>query len=551
MQTRQTPAGVWNQIARGQSSFAAATARHTWEVPDQYNITGDVVDGWADQEEHAHRTALGVLDDDGMLTRTSWAELQQLTRKFGSALLGPLEIRRGDVVAVVLGQSLAAAVAHLGAYRVGAVVCPISHLYAGEALAWRLAHSETRVLVTEAAGYEQVAPLVARLPHLRHVVVVGAWPATDVHEFWQLLESSAPNCETVATLADEPAILIYTSGTTGHPKGVLHAHRVALGHANVSYLLEGVGETDAFWSPNDWSWIAGLGNGLLAQLGLGVTVLSMGSRRFDPIAAAEFVDTYRPSVGYLPPSALRLMRQHRITLQHPLRCLVTGGEVLSDDLRDWTRDHLCRSLNNGFGQTEGNDTLGVVHAWEQPAAETIGRVLPGHEAAVLDPDGHPLPDGEQGELCLREQGSPVFFLQYLKNPDETARTKRGGWIHTGDQVTRDSDGYFHFVGRGDDVIKSSGYRIGPTEIENTISRHPAVLECVVVGLPDPVRGQVVTAVLRLAPGADEHAVTEELTALTRDQVGRHAYPRRFEFVSEFPKTVTGKIQRAVVRTQFV
>ena len=541
---------VRNQVVSGAQSWDEALHKHEWAVPERYNITADIVDSWANSPQHEARAALAVLDADGDLVTVSWSKLSELTQRFGNGLTTRLGVGRRDVVSIILTQSIEGAVAQLATYRIGAIACPISHLYAGDALIWRLQHSETRVVVTDARGAEAIAASRAALPDLRHIVVVGESPLDDAIDFWEVAEQSPASCVPVDTLADDPALLIYTSGTTGNPKGVLHGHRVALGHANVSYLLEGIDETDIYWSPNDWSWIAGVGNGLLAPLGFGATVLSAGGRQFDPRESAQFIDRYRPTVGYLPVSGMRLMRQAGAAVTHKYRAILTGGEVLSDDLRDWCLANVTNTINNGFGQTEGNDTLGVVTAWERPAPETVGRVLPGHEAIVVDADGQEVPDGVEGELLLREDGRPVFLLEYFKDPQATEQVKAGGWIHTGDTVSRDSLGYFHFAGRGDDVIKSSGYRIGPSEIETVVDSHPDVLECVVVGLPDAERGQIVTAVVRLRPDAQEEIVRQQLIDMTRSRIGKHAYVRRIEVLDEFPKTVTGKLQRSVVRKLF-
>jgi acetyl-CoA synthetase len=342
-------------------------------------------------------------------------------------------------------------------------------------------------------------------------------------------------------------LLIYTSGTTGDPKGVLHGHRVALGHANFSYVLDIVRPGDSYYAPNDWSWIAGAGNGLLAPWGFGIPVLSMGDSRFEASDVTAFLDRHRPTLAFLPPSALRILRQAEASLDHKLRCLMSGGEVVTPELANWVTENLADSLNVGFGQTEGNDTIGTVHAWEEAPPGTIGQALPGHTVGVLDQNGNEVEVGEEGELALRYESNPTFMLGYFHNPAATAHAIRDGWIWTGDRVMRGDRGYLIFAGRADDVIKSSGYRIGPSEIERVLARHPAVLECAVVGLPDPERGEAITAVVRLRPGTSEERLREELTLAVRREVGHHAYPRRIEFVDELPKTVTGKVQRRALR----
>lgn len=539
--------GVRDQVVFSASSFEDAMANHRWRIPPAYNIAVDGIDRWAADPGRRDAMALGVLLDDGSMRSTSWSELRDWTLRGATVLRDRYGLDSGDVVAILLGQGLGSAVAQYSAYRAGAVACPISRLYSGHALVWRLRHSGAKVLITDEMGLESLGAERETIQEDLEVLVVDeARGATD--GFWQVLASTEPRPDVTAdTTAEDPALLIYTSGTTGNPKGVLHGHRVALGHANVSYLLDEVRDDDVFWSPNDWSWIAGVGNGLLAPWGFGTPILSMGDGRFDPHRVAEFVDRHRPTTSFLPPSALRILRQHDMAFKHKLRCVVTGGEVLSDDLRDWCLANICESINIGFGQTEGNDLIGVVSRWQSPAPETIGRLLPGHVAAVLDENGEEVPDGSEGELYLRVDERPVFMLRYLDNPQETSSKFEDGWLRTGDRVYRDPSGYFHFVGRGDDVIKSSGYRIGPSEIENILMSHPAVLECAVVGLPDDARGQIVTAVVRLSTEADRHTVIPELESLTRGNVGKHAYPRRFEILDDFPKTVTGKIQRSTIR----
>lgn len=552
--------GVLNQVASESDSFASADSAHVWRVPVQYNIATDIVDRWADDPERSDDIALAVLEDDDDDTRRySWRQIQQMSRRTAHALSTRLAVDRGDVVAVILGQSAEAAVVHIATYRLGAVLCPISHLFGADAMSWRLKHCGAAVVVTDGPGLRTLQSQLPAMPALRHVIVVDDHstkessipsthaPAVDVHDFTALVGQAQPEFETAPTAPDDPALLIYTSGTSGTPKGVLHGHRVALGHAPLSYLLDTIRSDDSFYSPNDWSWIAGVGNGLLAPWGFGLTVYSMGHRRFDAKAVARLIDRYRPALGFLPPSALRLVRSAGVELTHPFRAILSGGEVLDDDLSSWCRAHICTAINVGFGQTEANDIIGAVAAWETPRPDSIGRVLPGHHAAVLGPDGELLADGEEGELCVKAD-RPNVFLEYLHDPNATAAVLRGGWVHTGDMVRRDEAGYFHFVGRNDDVIKSSGYRIGPTEIENALRLDPRVVECAVIGVPDPERGQLVTAVVKLAGEVpDAEAVFAELTRSVRDRVGKHAYPRRFEIVDDFPKTVTGKIRRSELR----
>ncbi|MGE0000301.1 MAG: AMP-binding protein, partial [Ilumatobacteraceae bacterium] len=355
------------------------------------------------------------------------------------------------------------------------------------------------------------------------------------------------------TAAAEPALLLYTSGTTGKPKGVLHAHRVLLGHHAIDLALDRVRPSDVAHSPVDWTWAGGLLLGLLVPLAHGITVVAHREPRFDPATTFELMRRTGVSVGLFPPTVLRMLRASGVMTASTvsgtrLRCFVTGAEAVEPELLAWGRE-VGVTINNAYGQTEANALVGHA-ATLAPCLDqaSMGRPYPGHRIAVLDDDLCPVDDGMPGQLAVADDDL-VCMLEYWNNPEATAAKRRGGWLLTGDTVDRRTDGTLRFHGRNDDIIKSGAYRLGPAEIEAAILRHDEVAECAAVGVPDDIRGEVVVAVVRLRTGAEvEHdELTAALQHLVRTEVGAHAYPRLVRVVDELPRTTTNKVDRAAVR----
>jgi acetyl-CoA synthetase len=436
----------------------------------------------------------------------------------------------------------------MAVYHLGAVALPVSKLYGTDAVAYRLEHSDARVVVVDDDSRATVAPALPGLPLLGHVVTVGPRQAATDHVFDELVREASPRSRPVDTAPDEPAVLMYTSGTTGRPKGCLHGHRAALGHANLGYSLDLPRAGDVYYSHADWSWVAGLMNGLLATWGFGLTVVCSDAR-FDPGGMAALIERHGVTCGLYTPGVLRQLAEHRPSTDYRLRCAVSGGELVTPEVAEWALAEFTGSFNVGFGQTEINDVIGNISLWEQPPLGPLGRPTPGHHVALLDEHDQTVPPGTTGEIAVRaDAGNPAPMLRYHRDPEGTAAKFRSGWVHTGDLGVADDRGYISFASRTDDVIKTSGYRVGPGEIEACLLRHPAVRECAVVGVPDPQRGQVVVAHV-VARGQEGDALAAELQDVVRRQVGHHAYPREVRFVDELPKTVTGKVLRTRLREQ--
>jgi acetyl-CoA synthetase len=358
----------------------------------------------------------------------------------------------------------------------------------------------------------------------------------------------------VVTTPDDPAMMIYTSGTTGPPKGALHAHRVLLGHLpGIEMPHEFLPQPgDRFWTPADWAWAGGLLDCMLPSLHHGVAVVARKFDKFDPDEAFALMGRLGVRNAFIPPTALRMLRSApsphgRNDLN--LRTVGSGGESLGAETLEWGRAALGLTINEFYGQTECNLVLASCAALGVTRPGAIGKPVPGHTVAVLRADGSAAAPGELGQIAVKRP-DPVMFLEYWKRPDATHDKFAGDWMLTGDQGVVDEDGYFTFIGRDDDVITSSGYRIGPGEIEDCLIGHPAVALAAVVGKPDPVRTEIVKAFIVLKPDRPASpALAADIQAFVKTRLSAHEYPREVSFIDAMPMTTTGKIIRRMLREQ--
>ena len=458
----------------------------------------------------------------------------------------------GDRVGILLGQSPETAVSHVAIYKLGAVAIPLFTLFGTEALEYRLTNSAARGLITDAANLPKILEIRNKLPELQVVIVTDGELPDRVLSFQNLIEKGSDAFDPVKTSANDPALIIYTSGTTGPPKGALHAHRVVLGH------LPGVEfphdffpqEGDRFWTPADWAWIGGLIDALFPSWHHGVPVVAYRARKFDPEEAFHLIAKHGIRNAFMPPTALKLMRQvqdPRSRHSYSMRSIGSGGETLGSELLDWGKEVLGVTINEFYGQTECNLVVANCAEIMEIRPGAMGKPVPGHRVEVVDESGTPLPAGVSGEVAIKRP-DPVMFLEYWGRPDATSDKFVGDWCLTGDLARKDEDGYLWFVGRKDDVITSAGYRIGPAEIEDCIIKHPAVSMVAVIGAPDPVRTEIVKAFIILKPGVPESAeLGSEIQNFVKVRLAAHEFPREIEFVTELPMTATGKIMRKELR----
>jgi acetyl-CoA synthetase len=503
-------------------------------------------DDWAAFEPG--RTAIIDLAEDGTRIVWTFGALKDASDRLAAAMRGA-GVTKGDRVAIFLSQCPEVMVAHFAAMKLGAVVLPLFTLFGADALAFRLADSGAMLGVTDDAHLDKLISAAAGGP-LHTIVTTGARVhngAPRVMAWEDALRGAAGGFRPEVVGAEDPAVLIYTSGTTGAPKGALHAHRFLLGHLpSVEMVLERPRAGDVGWTPADWAWIGGLMDLAMPTLYFGLPLVSQRMRKFDPEAAFRLIRDERISLMFLPPTALKLMRQVAVPAGLSVRAIGSGGESLGADLLAWGRDELCAPINELYGQTECNLVVSSSAGLGVLKPGTMGRAVPGHDVAVIDAQGAPVPAGDVGEIAVR-RGDPVMFLGYWNLPEKTAEKFVGDWLRTGDLGRTDDEGYLTYVSRDDDVITSAGYRIGPTEIENCLIGDADVVNAAAVGVPDPVRSEIVKAFVVLRDGVSQDGVAERLVQRVRDRVSPHVAPRVVEFVAALPVTATGKIIRRALR----
>ena len=534
--------------------YAELAAGYRWDVPAQFNIAHACCRRWADDRA---RFALYWEDESGAASSHTFWDLAREADRLSNVLAG-LGVGRGDKVALILPQRRETVVAHLAVYQMGAIAVPLSFLFGPDALEYRLANSQARVAIVDAQSLPGVEPIRAKLTGLAHVIGAAGARGAEVLDYDTVVRAASARFEPVATGADDPALIVYTSGTTGPPKGALMPHRCLLGnlpgfvHSHDGYPQRG----DLFWSPADWAWTGGLMDALLPTLYFGQPIVGYRGR-FDPERALRLIEKYQIRNAFLFPTALKLMMKAyprpRDHFDVNLRSIMSAGEAVGTTVFAWTQEALGVTINEMFGQTEMNYIVGNSNASWPAKPGSMGRPYPGHRVAVIDDEGREVPRGEPGEIAINRVApdgtpDPVFFLEYLHNPDATRKKFTGDWSRTGDVATMDEDGYLWYQGRADDVFKVAGYRVGPSEIENCIVKHPAVANAAVVPSPDETRGNVVKAFIVLAEGhAPSKALEEDIQQHVRKFLAPYEYPKEIEFIDALPMTTTGKVQRKVLR----
>ncbi|AKI03260.1 acyl-CoA synthetase/AMP-acid ligase [Hoeflea sp. IMCC20628] len=535
-------------------SLEDISSRFSWDVPEFFNIGSAVSDDWAAREPD--RICLEHFNPDGEPAQLSYVGLARRSNAFARGLRS-LGVKSGDRVALMLPQGFETAIAHVAIYKLGAVAVPLALLFGVEAVEHRLTASGAVALVTTGTGLGKVVAIRERLTALETIIVTdNDIEGSDAVSFDALENGHSDAPIAVVTRADDPALMIFTSGTTGPPKGALHGHRVLIGHIpGVQTHHEFMPQPgDKLWTPADWAWAGGLLNVLLPGLLLGVPVVSSRAQKFDPELAYRIMAEMDVRNVFIPPTALRIMRTVADPLSRHdlrLRTIGSGGEALGRETYDWAQRVLGLTINEFYGQTECNLVLASCAQLGVSRGGAIGKPVPGHQVAVIDDQGKVVPDGISGQIAVKRP-DPVMFLGYWQNEAATEAKYIGDWMLTGDQGVRDADGYFSFFGRDDDVITSSGYRIGPGEIEDCLTGHPAVVLAAAVGKPDAIRTEIVKAYVVVAPGITADA---ELAVSVRDWVktrlSAHEYPREIEFVDSLPLTTTGKVIRRELRDRAI
>jgi acetyl-CoA synthetase len=553
-----------------------------WQVPERFNIAQACCGRWAREPGADRRVAIRAHAATASATLT-FAELQREANAMSNQLAA-LGVQQGDRVAIVMPQRFETAIAYMAVLQLGAVAMPLSMLFGPDALEYRLQDSEAVVAICDEATIANLSQVRAQCPALRTVIGIGAAGA-DADLDWAAQRATlAESFAAVDTKADDGAVLIYTSGTTGPPKGALIPHRALIGNlpgfvCSQNWFGFAAGESEAiFWSPADWAWTGGLMDALLPSLYFGRPIVAYNGR-FSPETAFALMQEHGVTHTFLFPTALKAMMKAypRPREQFALRleAIMSAGEAVGDAVFAYCREQLGVVVNEMFGQTEINyvvgncamngDTAGGI-GWPARAG-SMGRPYPGHRVAVIDDDGNECPPGVPGDVAVNRYDvhgdpDPIFFLGYWKNEGATQRKFTGDWCRTGDLASRDEEGYLWYQGRADDVFKAAGYRIGPSEIENCLVKHPAVVNAAVVPKPDPERGALVKAYVVLAPQVVEARaiaargperfdaeLVAELQVHVKGKLAPYEYPKEIEFIEALPMTTTGKVQRRVLRLQ--
>lgn len=531
-------------------TFEALRRDFCWTIPADFNIGRVVADDWA--AKAPDRICLEHFSPDGDHLSMTYGELSAQSSALANGLTA-LGVAPGDRVALLLPQCFETVVAHVAIYKMGAIALPLALLFGEEALEYRLRDAGARVIVTNGFGLQRLKAIKVRLPALQTVISIEG-PGPDVFGFRALIDGRSGQFDIVDSGPDTPALMIYTSGTTGPPKGALHGHRVLAGHIPGFQLAHDYlpQPDDKVWTPSDWAWAGGLLNALLPALMLGVPVVSSPAQKFDPHMAFRIMAEMKVRNAFIPPTALRLLKaveKPRETYDLVLRSIGSAGESLGRETYEWVKSALGIIPNEFYGQTECNFVLSSAAHLGVSKGGFIGKAVPGHEVAIIDAEGREVPVGETGQVAIRRP-DPVMFLGYWNNAKATEDKFIGDWMKTGDLGWQDAEGYVQFFGRDDDVITSSGYRIGPAEIEDCLSGHPAVRLAAVIGKPDALRTEIVKAFVVLQDGfVGQPALAAEIRDWVKNRLSMHEYPREVEFVTELPLTTSGKVIRRLLRDQ--
>ena len=552
--------------------YAAARREFSWEAAARaldglpggrgLNIAHEAVDRHA-AGPRRDRVAMRFLGKKGERRDLTYADLARQTSRFASALRG-LGIRRGDRVFALCGRIPELYIGALGTLKAGAVFCPLFSAFGPEPILQRLTLGEGRVLLTTSSLYaKKVAALRASLPALEHVLIAGdggagATVPPGTLALGALLAGASDDFEIEPTDPEQPALLHFTSGTTGRPKGALHVHRAVVAHHATGSLALDLHPDDIFWCTADPGWVTGTSYGIVAPLTHGVTSI-VDEAEFDAERWYRTLQDERVSVWYTAPTAVRMLIKageelpRRFDLS-ALRFVASVGEPLNPEAVVWGQRTLGLPIHDNWWQTEtGGIMIGNFLALEvRPGS--MGLPLPGIDAALVrrESDGQVTvidEPGVQGEIALRP-GWPSLFRGYLHDEERTRKCFAGGWYLSGDLATRDADGYFWFVGRADDVIKSAGHLIGPFEVESVLLEHPAVADAAVIGKPDPVAGEIVKAFVALRPGFEPGTALQlEIQGFGRKRLGAAVAPKEIDFVASIPKTRSGKILRRLLKAR--
>ncbi len=546
------------EATRQRFNWTQAASQLDWLGDDKINIAYEAVDRHA-ESDRKNQLALRWIGSSGERKDITYGELSRLTNRFANALRS-LGVEKGDRLFMLMGRTPPLYIAMLGALKNGTVFSPLFSAFGPEPIRQRIDGGDGRVLVTTKDLYlEKVEPIRDELESLQFVILVDDEP-TDVpgtHDYQALMDEAEDEFEIVETAADDMALLHFTSGTTGKPKGAIHVHQAVIAHHITGQFALDLQPGDIFWCTADPGWVTGTSYGIISPLTNGVTMVidegEFSAQRWYEILQEEAVD-----VWYTAPTAIRMLMkaggemaaEYELT---NLRFVASVGEPLNPEAVVWGQKVLGLPIHDNWWQTETGGIMVANYAAMDIKPGSMGRPMPGIEAAILPADERgvgPVDEaGFEGELALKV-GWPSMFRGYLHNPEKYETSFDGDWYRSGDIAYRDEDGYFWFVGRADDLIKSSGHLIGPFEVESALIEHPAVAEAGVIGIPHDVAGEIVKAFITLNTGYEaDKSTMRDLKKFAREKLGSAVAPRKIDVVDELPKTRSGKIMRRLLKAR--
>ncbi len=534
------------------ASYKELLQKYSLKAPENYNFAFDFLDAAAEKEPD--RLAMVHVGPDKVRREYSFGWFRQASSRLANALARQ-GVGKGDKVMLILYRRVQYWVSMLALHKIGALPIPSPSLLTPHDIEFRVNFAHVKAAIVEDSVADRVAAAQPKCPTLSLLVQVGAEPtAPGWLGFEPLLASGGPDFPRTpqAPGGKDPMVIFFSSGTTGMPKMVLHSFTYPLGHYTTAAYWHDLEPGDLHLTLSDTGWAKSVWGKFYGQWLAGAAVFVWDFRgKFEPRELLRILSVHKITTFCAPPTVYRFLVREDLKKFDltSLRHCTTAGELLNDSVfEDW-RKNVGLPIFEGYGQTETTLLVSTLPFME-PKPGSIGKPSPGWDIVLLDENDKPTPTGEEGEICikLKKDGVLGLFDGYLDEPERTAKVVRDGFYHTGDKAWADEDGYFWFVGRTDDLIKSSGYRIGPFEVESALVSHDAVVEAAVTGVPDPVRGMAVKATVVLAPGYEPgDALTKELQNHVKGVTAPYKYPRIVEYVKELPKTISGKIKRAEIR----
>ncbi|KAM6423875.1 acyl-coenzyme A synthetase ACSM4, mitochondrial-like isoform 1-T1 [Liasis olivaceus] len=540
-------------------SYYEAVIRGEQEVPEYFNFASDVVDKWSQEEKdgkRSHNPAFWWVNSQNKEVKWSFEELAFLSRKAANVLSGPCGLQRGDRIMAVLPRIPEWWLLILACIRTGVIFIPGTSQLTAKDISYRMEASRAKCIVVADTSVVAVDSILSECKFLKTKLIVSNRGRDGWLNFSDLFQAASGDHDCVKTRSEESMLIYFTSGSTGSPKMVEHSHSsYGIGFTSSGRHWMNLSPSAVFWNTSDPGWVKTAWSNLFAPWIHGSCVFVHHLPQFEPTVILNTLVKYPITTFCTAPTAYRMLVQHNASSYkfRNLKHCVTGGEPLNPEVFQQWKSQTGLDLHEGYGQTE-TVTICANAKGMKIKPGSMGKASSPYDVQIVDEQGNIQPPGKEGDVAIRIKPKQPFclFSKYIDNPEKTAATVRGNFYITGDRAVKDEEGYLWFVGRADDVINSSGYRIGPFEVESALIEHPAVVESAVVSSPDPIRGEVVKAFIILSPAflsRNPKDLIRELQDHVKKSTAPYKYPRKIEFVQELPKTAAGKIQRSILRKQ--